>query len=241
MSSSDDLSGRVAIVTGGAKGIGRAVALRLARQGARVHVLDLRPAVGAGLDSVEVDVTGAAGVAAAVASIAEREPHIDILVNCAGTLNAYLPFERLDADECQRVVAVNLLGTMNVCRAVLPVMRRARHGRIVNFGSLAGKEGLAGLVPYSAASGGVIAFTKALAKEIVDDGVTVNVVAPGPFDTEMIRDLGADAVAAMVASSPMKRLGRVDEAAALVAWLCSDACSFTTGAVFDLSGGRAGY
>jgi len=128
-----------------------------------------------------------------------------------------------------------------VTQAVLPYMLRQGSGRIVNLGSLAGKEGLAGLAAYSAASAGVIAFTKALSREVVERNIFVNCVAPGPIDTDMIRDLGASAVERMIADSPMKRLGSAGEVAHLVAWLCSEASRFNTGAVFDMSGGRARY
>jgi len=144
-------------------------------------------------------------------------------------------------EDWQHILAVNLLGTMRVTQAILPRMLRAGRGRIVNMGSLAGKEGLATLAACSAASAGVIAFTKALSRELADKGIYVNCVAPGPIDTDMIRDLGEEALTAMVKDSPMKRLGSPHEVAHLVAWLCSDASRFNTGSVFDISGGRARY
>ena len=128
-----------------------------------------------------------------------------------------------------------------VTRQVLPLMRRAEYGRIVNMGSLAGKEGLPNLAAYSAASAGVIAFTKALSREVCDSNIRVNCIAPGPIDTDLIRRLGDKVVDEMIAASPLKRLGSVDEVAAIVLWLCSDASTFNTGAVFDISGGRARY
>jgi 3-oxoacyl-[acyl-carrier protein] reductase len=136
---------------------------------------------------------------------------------------------------------VNLIGVMQVTQAVLPYMLRSGGGRIVNMGSLAGKEGLAKLAGYSAASAGVIAFTKALSREVVGRNILVNCVAAGPIDTDMIRNLGADVVDAMIAESPMKRLGSPADVAHLIAWLCSEAGQFNTGAVFDMSGGRARY
>ena len=144
-------------------------------------------------------------------------------------------------EDWQHILAVNLLGTMRVTQAILPRMLRAGRGRIVNMGSLAGKEGLATLAACSAASAGVIAFTKALSREVVGCNIFVNCVAPGPIDTEMIRGLGDETVRQMIADSPMKRLGSGEEVAQLVAWLCSDASRFNTGAVFDMSGGRARY
>jgi len=150
-------------------------------------------------------------------------------------------FDEHDSSEWQRIIRVNLLGMLHVTQAVLPHMRRQGGGRIVNMGSLAGKEGLAQLAAYSAASAGVIAFTKALGREVAASNILVNCVAPGPIDTDMIRDLGPDAVKAMINDSPLKRLGSAEEVAHLVAWLCSDASRFNTGAVFDISGGRARY
>jgi NAD(P)-dependent dehydrogenase (short-subunit alcohol dehydrogenase family) len=130
---------------------------------------------------------------------------------------------------------------MQTAQSILPYMRRWGGGRIVNMGSLAGKEGLANLVAYSAASAGIITFTKALGREVANTNIRVNCVAPGPIDTDMIHGLGAEAVEGMIGDSPMKRLGRPEEVAHLVAWLCSDASHFNTGAVFDMSGGRARY
>jgi NAD(P)-dependent dehydrogenase (short-subunit alcohol dehydrogenase family) len=163
------------------------------------------------------------------------------LINNAGYLGRTQRFAAHPREDWQRIVAVNLLGTMQVTQAVLPRMLHAGRGRIVNMGSLAGKEGLASLAAYSAASGGVIAFTKTLSRELVGQNIFVSCIAPGPIDTGMIRGLGADAVSALIADSPMKRLGSVTEVAQLVAWLCTDASRFNTGAVFDMSGGRARY
>ncbi|TIT78336.1 MAG: SDR family oxidoreductase, partial [Mesorhizobium sp.] len=166
---------------------------------------------------------------------------VDILVNNAGYLGPYRGFEAFDPAEWQRIIAVNLIGTFEVAHQVLPIMRKAGRGRIVNMGSLAGKEGLPNLAAYSAASAGIIAFTKALSREVCDADIRVNCVAPGPIDTDLIRRLGNEVVSDMIGASPLKRLGAVEEVAALVLWLCSDAASFNTGAVFDMSGGRARY
>lgn len=241
MANTYDLQGKTALVTGGARGIGREIASLLVTSGAQVRVWDRRPSHVEGATDDEVDVTDRARVAAALARALEALGQLDILVNCAGVLGRVQPFQSQLADDWAHLVGVNLMGTMCVTQAFLPHMVSAGGGRIVNFSSLAGKEGLAGLAAYSAASGGVIAFTKALAREIAGQGVWVNCIAPGPIDTDMIRDLGPEAVAAMIADSPLKRLGSPNEVAQLAAWLCSDASRFNTGAVFDMSGGRARY
>jgi len=235
-----DLAGKHAIVTGAAKGIGRAVAELLLANGCRVAAWDASPCDLAGAAPAQVDITDPAGVAAA-AERAAAAGRIDILVNVAGYLGRSTTFAQHPAGDWRRIVEVNLLGTMQVTQSVLPVMVRQGGGRIINFGSLAGKEGVAGITAYSGASGGVIAFTKALSREVAQHGVLVNCVAPGPCDTDMIRNLGPDVVAKMVSDCPLGRLGEAQEAAHLVAWLCTDASRFNTGAVFDLSGGRARY
>jgi 3-oxoacyl-[acyl-carrier protein] reductase len=235
-----DLHGKSAVVTGGAKGIGKAVAELLLASGATVTIWDANPAHVAGASSDVVDITDPGAIEAALSRLPDPD-HPDILVNSVGYLGGTQGFIEHRRDDWQRIVAVNLIGTMQVTQAVLPRMLRAGRGRIVNMGSLAGKEGLASLAAYSAASAGVIAFTKALGREVAGSNIFVNCVAPGPIDSDMIRDLGAEAVQAMIADSPMKRLGAASEVAQLVAWLCTDASRFNTGAVFDMSGGRARY
>ena len=168
-------------------------------------------------------------------------PASDILVNDAGYLGSCHPFVQFDAAEWERILRINLMSVFEVTRQVLPLMRRAGYGRIVNMGSLAGKEGLPNLAAYSAASAGIIAFTKALSREVCDTNIRVNCVAPGPIDTDLIRKLGDEVMDQMIAASPLKRLGSVDEVAGIVLWLCSTASTFNTGAVFDMSGGRARY
>jgi 2-dehydro-3-deoxy-L-rhamnonate dehydrogenase (NAD+) len=236
-----DLSGKTAVVTGGAKGIGRAIVERLVSSGARVHVWDLNPIELNSVTFTKVDVTQRQQIAAAIEKMIGQGSRIDILVNDAGYLGTLHPFDDHDLADWHRIIQVNLIGMMEVTQMVLPHMRRWGGGRIVNLGSLAGKEGLAKLAAYSAASAGVISFTKALGREIADTNIRVNCVAPGPIDTDMIRGLGPDAVDAMINDSPMKRLGSAEEVAHMVAWLCSDASNFNTGAVFDMSGGRARY
>ncbi|BCH10993.1 oxidoreductase [Mesorhizobium sp. 131-3-5] len=239
MSVTYDFSGRTAIVTGGARGIGRAIARKLSLSGADVWIWDIEPVELEGTRSLSVDVTKRDNVMQALTIMGEVG--VDILVNNAGWLGGYKPFEEFEPAEWQRILQVNLLGTFEVTHRVLPLMRRAGKGRIVNMGSLAGKEGLPSLAAYSAASAGVIAFTKALSREISDTDLRVNCIAPGPIDTRLIRDLGNETVDAMISASPLKRLGDPNEVAALVVWLCSDASAFNTGAVFDMSGGRARY
>jgi len=239
MSVTYDFSGRTAIVTGGARGIGRAIAHKLSLSGADVWIWDIEPVELEGTRSLSVDVTKRDNVMQALTIMGEVG--VDILVNNAGWLGGYKPFEEFEPAEWQRILQVNLLGTFEVTHRVLPLMRRAGKGRIVNMGSLAGKEGLPSLAAYSAASAGVIAFTKALSREVSDTDIRVNCIAPGPIDTRLIRDLGNETVDAMISASPLKRLGDPDEVAALAVWLCSDASAFNTGAVFDMSGGRARY
>jgi 3-oxoacyl-[acyl-carrier protein] reductase len=235
-----DLTGKTAIVTGGAKGVGRAIVQRLLASGATVWVWDANSVQIPEIRSSVVDITQPDQVAGCLVHLNDNS-HIDVLVNNAGYLGLAGAFDQHAPDDWRRVVNVNLVGTMQVTQAVLPYMLRQGSGRIINMASLAGKEGLANLAAYSAASAGVIAFTKALSREVVGRNVFVNCVAPGPIDTNMIRDLGVEVVERMVADSPMKRLGSPDEVAHLVAWLCSEASQFNTGAVFDMSGGRARY
>ena len=241
MSVTYDFAGQTAIVTGGARGIGRAIAMQLAQFGARVWIWDADPIKLDGVQSVKVDVTSADQIAQALEQLVGQSSRIDILVNNAGYLGRYQLFEQFDSKEWERIVQVNLIGVLEVTRQVLPLMRRAGRGRIVNMGSLAGKEGLPSLAAYSAASAGVIAFTKALSREVCDTDIRVNCVAPGPIDTDLIRRLGDKVVDEMIAASPLKRLGSADEVAGMVLWLCSDVSTFNTGAVFDMSGGRARY
>ena len=236
-----DFSGQTAIVTGGLGGIGSAVAKRLSDAGARVWIWDVDREDLAAARTLTVDVTNHDQVAAAVEKVIAEDARLDILVNSAGHLGPHVPFEQLSPEEWRRIIDVNLVGVLVPCHHVLPHMRRGGGGRIVNIGSLAGKHGLPSLPVYSAASAGVIAFTKALAQELAATEIRVNSVAPGPIETDLITRLGPEVVEMFVASSPMRRLGDPQEVAELVVWLCSAACSFNTGAVFDLSGGRATY
>ncbi len=241
-----DFSGRTAIVTGGAKGIGRGVAERLRQAGARVWIWDmaveeLSAEEIAGFAAAQVDVTDARQIARALDRMKGEGAGADILVNNAGFTGGSSSVEDFDPAAWRRVVEVNLTGVYEVTRQVVPLMRQTRHGRIVNIASLAGKEGTPFLSAYSAAKAGVIAFTKSLAKELADTEIRVNSVAPAAIETELINQVAPDVLDAMIAKSPLKRLGTIDEVTELVLWLSSEACSFNTGAVFDLSGGRATY
>lgn len=235
-----DLAGKYAIVTGAAKGIGRAIADLLLVNGCDVMIWDASPSNVAGTDSVQVDITQPAQIAAAVDQL-PADRRVDIFVNAAGYLGRTTTFVEHAPMDWRRILDVNLLGTMQVTQAVLPIMIRQGGGRIINLGSLAGKEGLAGITAYSAASAGVISFTKALSREVAQYNVFVNCVAPGPIDTDMIQDLGSEVVNRWIRDSPLGRLGEAGEVAHLVAWLCTEASRFNTGAIFDMSGGRARY
>ena len=241
MPMSYDLLGKTAVVTGGGRGIGRAIARCLAASGAQVWVWDTRPGALEGVASAAVDVTDSEQVARAIAQVLKRDSRIDILVNNAGYLGTMHEFKDHESVDWLKIIQVNPIGVLTVTQLVLPHMHRSGGGRIVNMGSLAGKEGLTQLAAYSAASAGVIAFTKALGREVVVNNIRVNCVAPGPIDTDMINALGPDAVKDMINDSPMKRLGTADEVAHLVSWICSDDSQFNTGAIFDMSGGRARY
>ena len=230
-----DLTGRVGVVTGGGTGIGAAIVSSLRAAGARVIVWDCEGEDGP--DRVTVNVADMASVKHAASQL----PRIDILVNNAGYAGLTVPLDQYPPDEWRRVVDVNLIGTFNVCHATVPLFRKAGAGRIVNISSLAGKEGTPNASAYSAAKAGVIALTKSLGKELADVGVLVNAIAPAAVRTRLLEQMSPAHVQAMVDKSPMRRLIEPDEVADLVMWLCSDSCTVNTGAVFDLSGGRATY
>ncbi|SMG58882.1 SDR family oxidoreductase [Paraburkholderia susongensis] len=239
-----DFSGRVAVVTGAAGGIGRAICDAFTRHGATALNWDRAagPADAPGAPRhFEVDITRGESIQAALTATLDAYGRIDYLVNNAGFAGPTLALDEYDPLEWQRVVEVNLLGTYHVSRFVVPVMRRANAGRIVNVASLAGKEGTPNASAYSAAKAGVIAMTKSLGKELAQTGILVNGIAPAAVETTLLAQMSPSHVQTMIGKSPMARLGTVDEAARLVLWLCSDSCSFSTGAIFDLSGGRATY
>ncbi|MEM5382729.1 SDR family NAD(P)-dependent oxidoreductase [Paraburkholderia phymatum] len=242
-----DFSGAVAVVTGGARGIGAAIAQRLADCGASVAVWD-RDAESADASTRDsriarfaVDITDLASVERAANATLERFGGIALLVNNAGYAGPTMPLEQYDPAEWSRIVDVNLTGTFNVCRQLVPALRRERHARIVNIASLAGKEGTPNASAYSAAKAGVLALTKSLGKELAQTGVLVNAIAPAAVRTSLLEQMSPSHVQTMIDKSPMTRLGEPDEVVELALWLCSSSCSFNTGAVFDLSGGRATY
>ncbi len=239
-----DLGGRVAVVTGGARGIGAAIAQRLQASGAKVSVWDADADALAGLAGVHtvvMDQTDQASVQAAADATAATLGTVDVLVNNAGITGGNAPTWQLDPAIWRRVLDVNLTGPFLVCAALVPTMVAAGYGRIVNIASVAGKEGNPNAAHYSASKAGLIALTKSLGKELASTGVLVNCVTPAAAQTELFAQMSETQIAYMLGKIPMGRFVQVDEIAALVAWLCTADCSFSTGAVFDISGGRATY
>ncbi len=250
-----DLAGRVAIITGGAQGIGYASAERFLDSGARVRLWDVdadrlaqavaalapRGQVTGAVSGAVVELTDDAAVAAATAAAAAQLGRIDILVNNAGITGGNAATWLLDPAVWRRVIEVNLVAPYLTCRAVVPQMVAQGYGRIVNIASVAGKEGNPNASHYSASKAGLIALTKSLGKELARSGVLVNAVAPAAARTAIFEQMAPEHIAFMLGKIPMGRLVTVTEVAAMVAWLASEECSFSTGAVFDLSGGRATY
>lgn len=246
-----DLNKKKAIVTGGARGIGCAIAQRLLQSGATVSLWDLdadaMAAAALELSKVgpvhvaQVDVTDETSVNAAAAKSAEAMGGIDILVNNAGIAGSTAKLWELPVAEWRRVVEIDLIGPYLCCSAVVPVMLKSGYGRIVNIASIAGKEGNPNASHYSAAKAGVVALTKSLGKELATLNILVNCITPAVIETDILKQVGQKHIDYMLSKIPMGRFGKVEEAAAMAAWLSSEDCSFTTGAVFDLSGGRATY
>lgn len=236
-----DFTDRTAIVTGGSKGIGRRISERLRDAGAQVFVWDLVRPEFEGVSYAQVDVSDRGSIGRGVEPLAEAGRPVHILVNNAGFVGASGPALQFDPDAWRRIVEMNLFSVFEVCRQVVPLMMRADHGRVVNMASLAGKDGSPWVSAYAAAKAGVIGFTKSLGKELADTSIRVNSVAPAAIDTDILRQLAPEVVRRMIDISPMKRLGTVEEVSEIVLFLCSEGCSFSTGAAFDASGGRAVY
>ncbi len=249
-----DLNGRVAVITGGAQGIGFAVAERMLQSGAGVVLWDIDAALlaqaedalrklkqGGVISTAIVELTLEADIAAATADAVRDHGRIDILVNNAGITGGNAPTWELAPEVWRRVIEVNLVAPYLTCRAVVPQMVKQGYGRIVNIASVAGKEGNPNASHYSASKAGLIALTKSLAKELATKGVLVNAVSPAAAKTAMFASMTQQHIDFMLSKIPMARFLEVTEAAAMIAWLASEECSFSTGAVFDLSGGRATY
>lgn len=242
------LQGHTAIVTGGVRGIGLGIAQRLAKEGCQIVIWDKDisafDADKAGFVPVHlqsVDVSDVRSVNAAFAATIAKTGTLQILVNNAGINGPVLPVMEYPEDQWSRVLAVNLNGVFHCTKAVLPTMKAAGYGRIVNVASAAGKEGVPGIAAYAASKHGVVGFTKSLSRELAETGILVNCIAPVMTETDLLKEMTAEHIAASKAKIPMGRFLQIPEIAAMVAWIASPECSFTTGFTFDLSGGRANY
>lgn len=247
-----DFEGRHAVVTGGATGLGFGIAQRLVASGGSVTLWDrdeaaagrAAEALGAKAFALKVDVTQQPSVAKAVAATLAHAPRIDALVNSAGITGPNTKLWDYPVDDWRQVMEVNVNGVFLCCREVVAQMRRQGtkgEGRIVNIASVAGKDGNPNASAYSASKAAVIGLTKSLGKELADTGIRVNCVTPAAVKTAIFDQMTPDHIAFMLSKIPMGRFGTVEEVAAMVGWLCTDDCSFSTGAVFDLSGGRSTY
>ena len=244
-----DFGNRHAVVTGGATGLGYAIAARLIASGGSVTLWDrdanaMKRAVGqlgAAAHAVEVDVSRHVSVQQAVQATRQRTSRVDALVNSAGITGPNTRVWDYPVDAWQQVMDVNLNGLFYCCREIVPLMREAGYGRIVNIASVAGKDGNPNASAYSASKAAVIALTKSLGKELADTAIRVNCVTPAAVKTAIFDQMSEQHIQFMLSKIPMGRFGTPDEVAALVGWLCTEECSFSTGAVFDLSGGRSTY
>ena len=247
-----DMQGRHAVITGGANGLGFAVVTRMLESGASVTLWDhdaqsIERAVAelksrsptAAVGGDVVDVTKHADVARAAKALSDRG--VDILVNCAGIAGPNMKLWDYPVDAWQQVMDVNINGTFLCCRELVPLMKANNYGRIVNIASVAGKEGNPNASAYSASKAAVIGLTKSLGKELADSGVLVNCVTPAAVRTPIFSQMTQEHIQFMLSKIPMARFGLPEEIAAMICWLCTEDCSFSTGAVFDLSGGRATY
>ena len=243
-----DLDGQVAVITGGAQGIGLAIARRLVTSGAKVVLWDMnekllaesKAAIGAA-GTAAVNITDTAQLRAALEKAEKEVGPVSILVNSAGIAGKNAPLDEYPEDEWRRVIEVDLNGTFYVNKTVIPGMKARNYGRIVNIASIAGKEGNPNAAAYAAAKGGVIALTKALGKELAKYDIAVNTITPATAKTRILDELKPEFIDYMLSRIPRGRFLEVDEVANMVAWLVSKENSFTTAAVFDLSGGRATY
>jgi 2-dehydro-3-deoxy-L-rhamnonate dehydrogenase (NAD+) len=251
-----DFTGRTAVITGGARGIGFAAAARLVASGAAVSLWDIDAArlkkAADALDKVGkasggkavtavVELTDEASVNAAAAATEKALGQIDILVNNAGITGGNAKTWELEPDVWRRVIDVNLIAPYLICRAVVPLMLKRDAGRIVNIASIAGKEGNPSASHYSASKAGLIALTKSLGKELATTGIRVNCITPAAARTDIFHQMKPEFIQFMLSKIPMNRFVEVEEIAAMILWLASDDCSFSTGAVFDISGGRGTY
>jgi 2-dehydro-3-deoxy-L-rhamnonate dehydrogenase (NAD+) len=244
-----DFKGRHAVVTGGATGLGYAIASRLIASGGSVTIWDRDLAgaqraakvLGPQAHAVEVDVSAHASVQQAVGATLAQSQRIDALVNSAGITGPNVKLWDYPVDAWRQVMDVNLTGLFMCCREIVPVMRAADYGRIVNIASVAGKDGNPNASAYSASKAAVMALTKSLGKELADTGVRVNCVTPAAVKTAIFDQMSEEHINFMLSKIPMGRFGTPEEIAAMAGWLCTEECSFSTGAVFDLSGGRATY
>jgi NAD(P)-dependent dehydrogenase (short-subunit alcohol dehydrogenase family) len=246
------LNRKSAFVTGAARGIGLAIVERLARDGAAVTAVDIDlptqqrevdalTARGLKVTAAHCDVTSRASVEGAVAAAEAAYGPVDILVNNAGIAGRAAPLEALSDEDWHRVMEIDVTSVFLCSQAVITGMKARKAGRIINVASIAGKEGNPNMIPYSTAKAGVIGFTKALAKEVAQLGIYVNAIAPAVIETPILQQLTPEQVQYMVQRIPLGRVGQPHEVAALVAWLASDECTFTTGQCIDISGGRATY
>ncbi len=244
-----DLNGRIAVVTGGAQGIGLAVAQRLLASGASVALWDLdkdlvqeaADSLGGDAFAFSIDVANTEAVSDLAAKVEAELGPTSILVNSAGVAGSNAPVVDYDPAEWRKIIEINLTGTFNCCRSILPQCHRAGFGRVVNIASIAGKEGNPNAAAYSASKAGVIALTKSLGKEHAGADIAVNCVTPAAAQTRIFDQMSQEHIDFMLSRIPRGRFLLVEEAANMIAWLCSEENSFTTGGVFDLSGGRATY
>ena len=244
-----DLTNKRAVITGGARGMGFAIADKFIQSGAQVSLWDVRTQLLAeaqaklavGVDIRSVDVSVYSQVEAAASTVEQALGGIDILVNAAGIAGVNALLQDYPLEAWNDVININLNGTFHTCRAIVPIMQKTNYGRIANIASIAGKEGNPNASAYSVSKAGVIGLTKSLGKEMASSNIRVNVLTPAVVRTEMLADVSAEHLQYMLSKIPMARTGSLDEIAAMVSFMCSDECSYSTGAVFDLSGGRATY